>query len=80
MSDQLPIVYVGPTSTRLGLVRYGHYTELNTNIQEALTKHPALNVLFIPLEQLGTRAPDIYAGRDAIIVHAAQRLAKEGIF
>lgn len=80
MSEKLPIVYVGPTSSKLGLVRYHHYIELNQTIQEAIAEHPALNVLFIPLEQLGTRAPDIFAGRDAVIVHAAKRLAKEGIF
>lgn len=80
MSDKLPIVYVGPTSSKLGLVQYSQYIELNPYIQAALIEHPALNVLFIPLEQLGTRAPSIYAGRDAIITHAIKRLVKEGIF
>ena len=79
MSDKLPTVYVGPNSPRLGLVKYGHYIDLNPNIQAALTKYPALKILFIPLEQFGTRAPKIYAGQDAVITHASEHLAKGGI-
>jgi hypothetical protein len=78
--SKLPTVYVGPTSPRLGLVKFGHYKDLNANIQAALTKYPALKVLFIPLEELGTRAPKIYAGRDAAITHASEYLAKTGVF
>jgi hypothetical protein len=81
MSDTLPIVYVGPTSPRLGLVRYSQYiAPLNANIQAALDKYPALKVLFIPLEEFRTRAPNIYAGREAVIVHAAKQLVKDEVF
>jgi hypothetical protein len=83
MSEQkLPTVYVGPTTGKLGLVRFHHYIdiELNANIQAAITKYPVLKVLFIPLEQFGTRAPDIYAGREAIIDHAVKQLVKDGAF
>lgn len=77
--EKLPTVYVGPTSSKLGLVRFNQYIEFNESIQEALTKFPALKVLFIPLEEFGTRAPNVYAGLDAVITHAAQRLAKDGV-
>jgi hypothetical protein len=80
MSEKLPVVYVGPTSGKLGLVRFSQYTELNSNIQAALDQFPPLKVLFIPLEEFGTRAPSIYAGLDAIITHATRRLAKDGVF
>ena len=77
---KLPIVYVGPTSSKLGLVRFSNYKELNKNIQEAITEHPALNLLFVPLEEFRTRAPSIYAGREAVVIHASQQLLKDGVF
>jgi hypothetical protein len=81
MSDTLPTVYIGPTSFRLGLVRFNQYIdiELNENIQAALEKYPALKVLFVPLEEFGTRAPNIYAGLDAVVIHATKQLAKDGV-
>lgn len=81
MSDKLPVVYVGPTSPKLGLVRLHQYTEpLNKNIQDAIEKYPALNALFIPLEQFRDRARRIYAQSDSSINHVAQHLAKTGVF
>jgi hypothetical protein len=76
---KLPLVYVGPTSTRLGLVRWSQYTGLNENVQAAIKKFPALNHLLIPLEEFGTRARDVFAGNDASINHIIRSLLKQEV-
>jgi hypothetical protein len=74
-----PTVYVGPNSAKLGLVRFAQYTEFNDDVKAAIKKIPALAILLIPLEQFGTRATQIYAGNDASINHAIQRLTKDEV-
>jgi hypothetical protein len=77
---KLPIVYIGPNSPKLGLVRFSHYLELNDNIKAAIKAHPALDLLFIPLEQFGTRAQAVYAGTDPTVGHVIRRLLKDEVF
>lgn len=79
-APKLPIIYVGPNSPRLGLVRFSQYRELNANIQAAIKKSPALKLLFIPLEEFGTRAQAVYAGLDPTIDHVVKRLVKDEVF
>jgi hypothetical protein len=77
--EKLPTIYVGPTSAKLGLVRFAQYIEFNDSIKEAIEKIPALKILLIPLQEFGTRAPEIYANRDASIIHAIERLTRDEV-
>jgi hypothetical protein len=78
-TNAIPIIYIGPNSPKLGLARFHQYASLNPHIQTAIAKHPALNLLFIPLDQFGTRAPTIYARKDASINHAVLQLTNAGV-
>jgi hypothetical protein len=79
-TNPIPTIYIGPNSPKLGLSRFHHYTALNPHIQAALTQHPALKLLFIPLDQFSTRARTIYANGDASINHAVLSLINAGVF
>jgi hypothetical protein len=76
---KLPTIYIGPTSSKLGLVKFTHYIEFNDNVKEAIQRIPALKILFIPLEEFRARATEIYANRDASVTHAIQRLIKDEV-
>jgi len=80
-STSYPIVYVGPSSANLGLIRFHQYTELdlNSQVQQAITDNPALNLLLIPLDEFVGMAPAIYAGTNASINHAVDLLTSQGV-
>lgn len=78
-SPVYPQVYIGPSSPKLGLKKFGHYVALNKSIKAAIEKYPALKLLFVPLDQLGDRRMAIYAGSDAVVNHAVTYLAKAGV-
>jgi hypothetical protein len=77
---KLPLVYIGPSNPKLGLARLHHYKVLNPHVQAAIKKWPALNLLFVPLDQFSTRAAAVYAGKDNSVNHAVQHLVKAGVF
>jgi len=80
-APSLPIVYVGPSTPILGLIKYHHYTELELNdqVQQAIRDNPALNVLLIPLDVFVGIASDIYAGTNASVQHASEYLQSKGV-
>jgi hypothetical protein len=78
--EKLPLVYVGPTSPRLGLVQWNQYIGLNDNIKAAIEKFPALDMLFIPLEEFGPKSRDIFSRKDASVNHIIKSLAKKEVF
>jgi hypothetical protein len=80
MSDTLPIIYIGPNSPKLGLARFHQYIALNSQVQDAIAMYPALNLLFVPLDQFGTRAAAVFADKDASINHAILSLTNAGVF
>ena len=80
-STSYPIVYVGPSSANLGLIRFHQYTELDLNdqVQQAIAANPALNLLLVPLDEFVGIAPGIYAGTNASVIHAIDLLTSQGV-
>jgi hypothetical protein len=79
MSEQLPMVYVGPTSTKLGLQHYAHYSQLSSNVQDALEKHPSLRVLLMPLDQFHNTKQNVLGGEHSSVNHAIKQLQSDGV-
>jgi hypothetical protein len=79
MSESLPTVYVGPSSTKLGLSQYHLYSELPEAVVQAQADNPALNVLLLPLDVFQTLKSDIYAGNAPSVNHAITQLQADGV-
>jgi len=78
---KLPVIYIGPSNSKLGLRRFGQYKgELNPHVKKAMEKFPALRILFVPLEEFASRAKAVYDNTDSTVSHAVEALVKSRIF
>lgn len=55
----MPYIYIGPYSPQNGLSSLAIYTELPQNIQDLIAANPAMNRLFIPLDQWRSVKPEV---------------------
>jgi hypothetical protein len=79
MSDQLPTVYVGPTSTKLGLTRFNQYTQLSEQVQDAMENHPSLRLLLVPLDQFHGMRQDVFNNQHSTVNHAIIQLTTDKV-
>jgi hypothetical protein len=80
MADQeQQLLYVGPNSVKLGLWKLKNYTGFSEQVAQAIDAHPALNLLFIPLEDFPAKRAEVLNGTNGTIQHAIQQLIADEV-
>lgn len=74
-----PLIYVGPNSTKLGLMHMNVYAELHDLAAETREQFPALNALFISLSDFPAIRDQVIGAEKGSISHVVDYLNSQGI-
>jgi len=77
--SQEAMIYVGPTSSKLGLQKFQIYSQLHENVIDTLADNPALGVLLRPLSDWPKIRDEVTSGIAGSVTHAAEQLIKDGV-
>ena len=79
MSDPLPMVYVGPSSKKLGLEKYHVYAQTSEQVAQAMKDNPAMKMLFMSLETFNQKKHEVIGGTHAGTKHAVEQLITDKV-
>jgi len=80
MPDEVePVIYIGPSSNKLGLDYLHVYAQLNDTAQEALKQFPALGMLLISVSRFAAIRQQVYNREPGSITHAIDNLNSQGV-